>query len=287
MSEIIKYNNTIDPLKLSVDLMNLQSDLITTEKEIQEIYRKLKSFNPPLEHALSKYRETLKIGNFDTKIKIKYLIERMNIEDVITLISDVEDVDAEKMASIANIVTKSNENMKKIAQLISGISILTSMSYQKIGNAYNIMADLDKELGTNIYATNKSSIQLKEFIYGQFHRMNEEKKAHENLAAKLSLLEKTIASNTEKIINTNNELIQKINFIQKEHKSLSSKLVSLEETMNSNTKRFNNQIFQITENMKNNIHIYSSELKNWKRISQIAILSAVISTILSILTIFF
>ena len=215
MSEIIQYKESIDPVKLAGSLLKLQSELDDTEKDIQQMYREIMSSNNPIEQALQKYEQTLKIGKFDTKIKVKYLIERMNIEDVVKLVSDVEDVDTTKMASIAHIVKKSNENMKKVAQLISGLSILTGMNYQHVRNISTILADLDRELESNIYASNRTSVQLKEFIYGQFNRMHEEKINHDNLSSKLDLLEEKMNTNTKGITNANDNLKQKSEELEK------------------------------------------------------------------------
>ena len=216
MSEIIQqYNNSIDPVKLAGTLLKLQNELENTEKDIQLMYKKIISANSPIEQALQKYAETIKIFNFDTKVKVKYLIERMNIEDVVNLISEVENVDTEKMASIAHIIRASNENMKKMSQLISGLSILTGMNYQRVRNISTILADLDKEMESNIYASNRTSAQLKEFIYGQFNRMYEDKINHDNLSSKLDLLEKTMNSNTKGIINANDNLKRKAEELEK------------------------------------------------------------------------
>ena len=215
MSEIVQYNESIDPVKLAGNLLKLQSELDDTEKDIQRMYKEIMSSNNPIEQALQKYEQTLKIGKFDTKIKVKYLIERMNIEDVVKLVSDVEDVDTTKMASIAHIIKKSNENMKKVAQLISGLSILTGMNYQNVKNVSTILVDLDRELESNIYASNKISTRLKEFIYGQFNRIQEEKINHDNLSSKLDLLEKKMNTNTKGIANANDNLKQKAEELEK------------------------------------------------------------------------
>ena len=215
MSEIVQYNESIDPVKLAGSLFKLQSELNDTEKDIQQMYREIMSSNNPIEQALQKYEQTLKIGKFDTKIKVKYLIERMNIEDVVKLVSDVEDVDTTKMASIAHIIKKSNENMKKVAQLISGLSILTGVNYQNVRNISTILVDLDRELESNIYASNKTSDQLKEFIYGQFNRMHKEKINHDNLSSKLDLLEEKMNANTKGITNANDNLKQKAEELEK------------------------------------------------------------------------
>lgn len=215
MNNFIKFDDCIDPISIANNVLKLQEDVEKTEANIQNMYRQL-STNKPLENALQKYKRTLKIGSFDTKFKLRYLGEPMNIEDVVNLINDVETVDSYKMALIAKIIEESNKNTQKAAQLIGGLSMLTGLNYQNVRDIAKISAKMDEELGRNSLSISETSRQLRDFIKLQFKRISDEKEYHDKLNIRLNNLEselgrlnkncssQTTLNNDNKIENSNN-----------------------------------------------------------------------------------
>lgn len=188
MNNFVKFDDCIDPISIANNVLELQEDVEKTEANIQNMYNQL-STNKPLENALQKYKKTFKIGSFDTKFKLKYLGEPMNIEDVVNLINDVETVDSYKMALIAKIIEESNKNTRKAAQLIGGLSMLTGLNYQNVRDIAKISAKMDEELGRNSLSISETSRQLRDFIKLQFKRISDEKEYHDKLNTRLDNIE--------------------------------------------------------------------------------------------------
>lgn len=188
MNGFIKLGDYVDPISIAKNVLALQEDVEKTEANIQAMYKQL-STNKPLENALQKYKKTLKLGPLDTKVKIKYLYEPMNIEDVVNLIDEVETVDSNKMSLIAKIIEESNKNTQKAAQLIGGLSMLTGLNYQNVRDIAEITAKMDEELGRNSLSISETSRQLRDFIKLQFKRISDEKKYHDKLNIRLNNIE--------------------------------------------------------------------------------------------------
>ena len=208
MNSFIKLDTCVDPITIAKNVLALQEDIEKTEANIQGMYKQLSS-NKPLDDALQKYKKTLKIFSFDTKIKQKYFAEPMNIEDVVNLINDVETVDSNKMSLIAKIIEESNKNTQKAAQLIGGLSMLTSLNYQNVRDIAEITAMMDEELGKNSLSISETSRQLRDFIKLQVKRISDEKEYHDKLNTRLndveSELERRIQScPNQKTLNNDN-----------------------------------------------------------------------------------
>lgn len=202
MNSFVNLDDCVDPISIAKNVLALQADVEKTEANIQSMYKQL-STNKPLENALQKYKKTLKLGPLDTKVKIKYFCEPMNIEDVVKLIDDVETVDSNKMSLIAQIIEESNKNTKKAAQLISGLSMLTGLNYQNVRDIAEIAARLDEELGKNSLSISETSRQLRDFIKLQFKRIGDEKEYHDKLSVRLANIETELDKQAHNYLNQN------------------------------------------------------------------------------------
>lgn len=188
MSNLLLYNDKIDPSKLVIDLIDLQKKLTRSELDIQELYKKLNEKKDPIEKALAKYDESYRLFGINL-IKKKYIIERMTTEQVVNLISDVDKLSRKERGDIANILRKSNDNIKIISQLISGLSIISNMSFDSIRKASEKMKDIDEELDITLSSIDKNTSQLKQFVYNQYNRKSAEKEKYDLLISRIETLE--------------------------------------------------------------------------------------------------
>lgn len=188
MSNIELYKVNVDPSKLVTDLIGLQNSLSQSEIEIQKLYNKLGKRKLPIEKALAKYDESYSLFGKDI-IKKKYIIERMSIEQVVNLVSEVDDISRDERELLTNILRKSNENMKRVAQLISGLSLLSNMSFHDISEVSKKIRAIDQDQENAFLSINKTSLQLKEFVYNQYNRISEEKEKYDFLINRIEILE--------------------------------------------------------------------------------------------------
>lgn len=245
MSNIELYKVDVDPSKLIIDLIGLQSSLTQSEFEIQKLYDKLEKRKLPIEKALAKYDESYSLFGKDI-VKKKYIIERMTIEQVVNLISEVDDISRDERELITNILRKSNENMKKVAQLISGLSLLSNMSFHDISEVSKKIRAIDQDQENSFLLINKTSLQLKEFVYSQYNRISAEKERFDFLINRIETLE-----------SASKELLH-------------NAFLSLKD-------KFEEEFFI---SMKHEREKYNLELKKWKFFSILALVGGIISVLM-------
>lgn len=113
----------------------------------------------------------------------------MTTEQVVNLISKVDELSREERETIVKILQKSNNNVKIISQLISGLSVLSNMSFEEIRKVSNKMQSMDDELDIALSSVDKNSSQFKQFVYSQYNKKFAEEEKYNLLINRIESLE--------------------------------------------------------------------------------------------------